>query len=146
MELYAMKLFHSNREGLVELEDDVLSIVAQVREAYGDRVKICLEPTTGQFVFSENGADGTERLIFTAEALDARCLTRLMQADSHGRGYTDAYDLMEREQDELRAQQEEANRARIRDEAERLAHALKRGGAVESLPLTVPISKGLPDA
>jgi hypothetical protein len=127
MELHAVKTFYTARDGLVELEDDVLSIVSQVREAFGDKVKICLEPTTGHYVFTENSADGTERLIFTSETLDARCLTRLQAADSTGRGYIDAYDLMEKEQDEYRAQQDEERLDRVREAGERLAWALGDG-------------------
>jgi len=143
MELKAVKMFYDARLGLVELEDDVLSIVSQVRELYGNKVKICLEPTTGHYVFSENSADGTERLIFTTPTLDARCLTRLVAADSTARGYTDAYELMEREQDEFRAREQEQMRETIRDEAERLTHALKHSGAVPHLPLQVNVPKGI---
>jgi hypothetical protein len=141
MELFATKMFYDNRYGLVELEDDVLSVVSQVRELYGNKVKICLEPTTGHYVFSENSADGTERLIFTSETLDARCLTRLIAADSTARGYTDAYDAMEREQDEFRAREDDAMKEQIRDHAERLTHALKKDGAVPHHPLQVNVPK-----
>ena len=127
MELHAVKMFYDRREGLVELEDDVLSIVSQVREAFGDKVKICLEPTTGHYVFSENSADGTERLIFTTEVLDGRCLTRLIAADSNARGYKDAYELMEKEQDDYRAARDEEKLDRIREAAEGLAWALGDG-------------------
>lgn len=143
MELHAIKTFYDNRHGLVELEDDVLSVVSQVREAFGDKVKICLEPTTGHYVFTENSADGTERLIFTTEVLDARCLTRLQDADSTRRGYSDAYDAMEKEQDDFRAREDELMKDKIRDGAEQLAHALKMGGAVPHLPLQVNVPRGI---
>jgi hypothetical protein len=128
MELYAMKSWYDNREGLVELEDDVLSIVRQVRELYGHRIKICLEPTTGQYVFSENCEDGTERLIFVTGELDARALDRLLRADSQLRGYTDAYDEAEREHDRNLEERDAASLERIRDAGERLAWALEEDG------------------
>src|SRR5215471_7199231 len=128
MELYAMKSWYDNREGFVELEDDVLSIVRQVRELYGHAIKICLEPTTGQYVFSENCEDGTERLIFMTDELDARCLERLLRADSQLRGYVDPYDEHEREQDQIWADQHEASMERVHDAGERLAWALEQDG------------------
>jgi len=142
MELHAVKAFYSRREGLVELEDDVLSIVRQVREAHGDRVKISWEPTTEMYVFSENCGDGTERLIFMVEELDGRTLERLAQADSFSRGYVDAYDRTEREQDEAFAAREEAARERLRDQGERLAHALKKDG-IGPHPLQIRVTKDL---
>jgi hypothetical protein len=128
MELYAMKSWYDNREGFVELQDDVLSIVRQVRELYGHRIKICLEPTTGEYVFSENCEDGTERLIFGTSELDARCLERLLRADSHLRGYTDPYDEAEREQDEFFEEKDRQALDKIGDAGERLAWALEEDG------------------
>jgi hypothetical protein len=128
MELYAMKSFYTAREGLVQLDDDVLSIVRQVRELYGHKVKICLEPTTEEYVFSENCEDGTERLIFTTPDLDARCIQRLQDADSQLRGYQDAYDRAEHEQDELDRSKDEKSMDGIRDAGERLAWALEEDG------------------
>lgn len=142
MELHAIKTFYSRREGLVELEDDVLSIVRQVREAHGNRVKICWEPTTGMYVFSENCEDGTERLIFMVEELDGRALERLAQADSLSRGYDDAYDRLEREQDEAFARADEEKAERLREEGERLAHALKQDG-IGPHPLQVAVPRGV---
>lgn len=128
MELRAMRTFYTAREGLVSLDDDVLSIVSQVKQLYGNRIKVCLEPTTGEYVFSENCEDGSERLIFTTTELDARCLERLLQADSQLRGYEDPYDRAEREQDEaLRAADEQALDG-IRDAGERLAWAMEEDG------------------
>jgi hypothetical protein len=128
MELRALKTFYSLREGLVTLEDDVLSVVRQVRELYGDRIKICLEPTTGQYVFSENCGDGSERLIFTTPSLDARSLQRLLTADSQLRGYEDPYDKAEREQDEAFMEKDKTALDGIRDAGERLAWAMEEDG------------------
>jgi hypothetical protein len=133
MELHAVKTFYTDQDGLVTLEDDVLSIVRQVREQYGNRVNIRLEPTTGQYVFSENCADGTERLIFASEHLDQRDLDRLMQADSTLRGYEDTYEKAEREQDEDQAQMEKEMLEELREQGERLAHALRQDGVDDSL-------------
>lgn len=140
MELHAVKAYYSQHHGLVELEDDVLSIVRQVREVYGNRVKIAWEPTTEHYVFSEHCDDGTERLIFTTPELDGRALERLLRSDSHGRGYEDVYDRQEREQDEAFAARQEADRERLRESGERLAHAMKKDD-IGRYPLSIAIPR-----
>lgn len=140
MELFAMKTFYDAREGLVELDDDVLSIVSQVRELYGHKIKICLEPTTGQYVFSENSEDGTERLIFVTDELDGRSLDRLQRADSQLRGYEDPYAAAEREQDEALAAIDRANLDRLGDAGERLAWAFEEDGKGTHASILVPKS------
>ena len=142
MEIHAIKAFYSARDGLVELEDDVLSIVRQIREVYGNKVKVAWEPTTEYFVLSENCEDGTERLIFTCEQLDGRALERLLQADGHRRGYEDAYDRQEREQDEAFAESDGNYRDALRDSGERLAHALKKDD-IGPHPLKVAVPRSL---
>lgn len=136
-QLHAVKTFYDNREGLVELEDDVLSIVRQVRELYGDAITVSVEPTTGQFVFTEHCEDGTDRLIFACNELDARSLDRLQRADSRSPGYEDAYDAAEREQDAAHAAADSVLREKIWEEGERLAHALRQDGADTPMPLKV---------
>src|SRR6266516_2698587 len=127
MELHAVKTFYTARDGLVSLEDDVLSVVRQVRELYGDRIKVCMEQTTGEYVFSENCADGTERLIFTTTELDGRALLRLQQADSQSRGYEDAYDRQEHEQDEEFERRQKESLEKLAPAAEELAWSLGDG-------------------
>src|SRR5215469_925651 len=62
--LHAIRSFYDQRLGLVTLEDDVLSVVRQVRELYGGRVFVLLDEITGAYHLVENSAEGTERLIF----------------------------------------------------------------------------------
>ena len=127
MELHAIPTFYTARHGMVTLEDDVLSIVRQVKQVYGDRVVIELDDHTGVYHFIEHCEDGTDRLIFTTDHLDNRDLERLMRADSTGRLYEDPYDAAEREQDELQAAIDESKMDGVRDAAERLAWALGDG-------------------
>jgi len=127
MELRAIKSFYSAREGMVTLSDDVLSIVRQVRELYGDKISINWEPTTEHYVFIENCEDGTERLIFTTPELDGRAFERLLVSDSQSRVYEDPYDASEREQDELQAQRDEVHMEKIRSAGEELAWSLGDG-------------------
>jgi hypothetical protein len=126
MELHAVKCFYTDREGMVELEDDVLSIVRQVRDLYGGRVKVTWEPTTDHYVFIENGEDGTERLIFTTTDLDGRALDRLIASDSRARGYEDAYDKMERDQDQDQARMDDADMEPVREAGEMLHWVFNR--------------------
>ena len=137
--LHALKTYYDHRHGLVTLEDDVLSIVRQVRELYGDRVYILLDEHSGFYHFVEHDGQ-TERLIFTTETLDARSLERLQRADSHSRGYVDSYDEVEREQDALHEEQERSLRERIREPLERFVHTLRQDGVEPLLPTPVPIS------
>jgi hypothetical protein len=135
MELRAIKSYYDAHQGLVTLEDDVLSIVCQVRELYGDRIRICWEPTTEHYVFSENCVDGSERLIFTTPELDGRALDRLRRSDSQSRTYQDPYDAAEREQDELHARIDENYKGYIGEAGAHLVHAMKRDGMAPRLPL-----------
>src|SRR4051812_35767202 len=115
MELHALKAFYDGQEGLVELEDDVLSIVRQVKEATDGKVTIHMEPTSGEYVLVEHCEDGTDRLVMTTAELDARVLERLYRGDSTSRGYVDSYAEAEAEQDRLQAQIEEQGMERVRD-------------------------------
>src|SRR5215471_14099802 len=102
--LFAIKSYYDAELGqLVTLDDDVLSIVRQVRELYGDKVAINLDPRTGWYHVTEHCSDGTERLILSTDELDGRILRRIMEADSEWHGYKDPYDAAEREQDEAQA-------------------------------------------
>jgi len=143
MELRAIKTFYTARDGLVTLDDDVLSIVRQVRERYGDRVKISLEQTTGEYVFSELGEDNTERLIFTTPELDGRALERLLQADSYSRTYEDPYEAAEREQDKLQDEIEARSREKLAEAGERLSHAFRKDGIDDVYPLAVTPGRDL---
>jgi hypothetical protein len=147
LKLPAIQSFYSNREGLVTLEDDVLSIVSRVRELYGQRVQIEVDPVTGWFHFVEYCGDGEIRLIFTVPSLDGEdVLDRLMRSDAHSRAYQDPYEAAEREQDSIQRRLDELARERVREGGEKLAHALKKDGAMPRLPMSVPITKGLPSA
>lgn len=145
-QLRAIKMFYSAREGLVTLEDDVLSIVRSIRESYGDRITVHWEPTSEKFVFVENCADGAERLIFVSDTLDARILDRLHRADSQGRGYIDTYEESERDQDRLHAEIQKGQSEQIYDMGERVAHALRQDGIAGPMPLKVAIPRSLHDA
>jgi hypothetical protein len=145
-QLYAIKAWYDNRLGMVTLEDDVLSIVRQVRELYGGRITIELDPDRGCYHFVEHCEDHTDRLIFSVGELDARALERLQGADSQVRGHEDPYDAAEREQDAIWNAQEEASREVVRSHGEELAHALKKDGVMPRLPLTVSIPRVVDDA
>lgn len=144
MELLPMKHWYDARDGWVELQDDVLSIVRQVRELYGNRITIELAPgdTPEPYAFVEHCEDTTDRLIFTCATLDGRAIERLQRSDSHSRVYVDPYEESEREHDRISEEFEENAKSRIRAIGEQIAHALKREGRAESLPLTVGLNSG----
>jgi|SRR5215471_4224035 len=146
MELRAIKSYYDNRRGLVTLDNDVLSIVSQVRERYGNRIRICWDEFSEHFVFSEVCDDQVERLIFTTPELDGRALDRLIRSDSQLRGYVDPYDAAEREQDALEQATNDETRARVSEPLERFIHQLKRDGTEPRLPLAVAVPKEVRDA
>jgi len=146
MELHAVKAWYDHRVGMVTLEDDVLSIVRQVRERYGTKVSVELDENQGVYHFVEHGEDHTDRLIFSTSELDHRALERLLRSDSHSRTYQDPYDAAERSQDELNAQKDRVFGEKVQEVGEELAHALRKEGMAPYFPTPVAIPKGIDDA
>jgi len=139
--LHAVRSYYSSgRRGFVTLDDDVLSIVRQVRELYGDSVTIEVDPVTDWFHFVGH-ENGTDYLIFSTDLLDARALDRLLQGDSRWRGHQDPYLAVEREQDALDAAKDAASMGKIVEAGEMLAYYMKREGRAERLPTTVAIPR-----
>jgi len=138
--LHAVKRFYSASRGLVTLDDDVLSIVRQVRELYGEKVTIEVDPETDWFHFVGH-ENGTDYLIFSTDRLDSRALNRLLEGDSHRRGHRDPYLAVEREQDALNEAKDAASMGKIVEAGEMLAFYMKREGKAERLPTTVAIPK-----
>jgi len=143
MEMLPMKAWYDREHGVVELEDDVLSVVRHVREIYGTHISIELIPDSPEpYAFVEHCEDGTDRLVFTCVELDGRALERLLRSDSHTRGYVDPYEAQEAEHDALQDAKDEHSREQLMEVAEEMAYALKREGKGESLPLTVGLNSG----
>ena len=136
MELRTLKTWYTARDGWVTLDDDVLSIVRQVRDLFGQRITVEMNPQNGDYVFVEHCEDGVDRLIFTTQELDGRCVERLLRSDSQGRAYQDPYDAAERAQDDQQRAIDEYYRGYIGEAGEHLAHAMKRDGMAPRLPLT----------
>lgn len=147
LKLPALKSFYSHRMGLLTLDDDVLGIVSQVRQEFGNRVQIELDPDTGWYHFVEYCEDTTMRLIFSVLDLDSEdVLDRLRRADSQSRLYEDPYEAAERDQDEAQKLIDEQIKERIREHGEELAHALREGGMAPHFLVPVAIPKDIPNA
>jgi len=143
MEMLPMKAWYDRDRGVIELEDDVLSIVRHVREIYGGNVTIELLPDSHEpYAFVEHCEDGSDRLIFTTMTLDGRALERLLRSDSHSRHFVDPYDEQEQAHDRLQEEKDRASQEKLLPVAEEIAYALKREGRAESLPLTVGLNAG----
>ena len=143
MEILPMKAWYDRERGVIELEDDVLSIVRHVREIYGENITIELLPDNPEpYAFVEHCEDGTDRLVFTCVELDGRALERLLRSDSHGRAFIDPYDEAEQAHDALQEAKDEHSKEQLREVSEEMTYALKREGRAESLPLTVGLNKG----
>ncbi len=141
MRLYGIKSWYDSREGMITVEDDVLSVVRQVRELYEDRITVELDPDSGLYHFVEHCDDHTDRLIFSSAELTPKELERLLLADSQGRAYQDPYDAAEREQDEFHANAERANSEKVQEMGEQLLYALRREGRAPRLTRPVVIPK-----
>ena len=125
------------------LDDDVLSIVAQVRQEYGNKVSIQLDPDTGWYHFVGHEEDTTERLIFSTDCLDPRALDRLHKADAHGRGFEDSYDAAERAQDDAQAAIDRAHAEKVAESGEELLHYVQKAGQAPFLTKQVFIPRGV---
>jgi hypothetical protein len=137
----ALRSFYDNRLGLVTLSDDVLGVVEQVRELYDGKVWVELDEGTGAYHFVEKCEDGTERLIFTTDALDGRALTRLREADSTYRFHEDPYAKAEREQDELQAAIDKKHSEALLEIGEEFAFEMRRAGKAPHFPVPVAIPR-----
>lgn len=133
MEVHAVKTWFDQKHGVVELDGDVLNIVEQVKVIGDGRLHIFYNPQTDGFDVVESCLDGTDRLVFSADALDQRILDRLHKADHWGSEnperpkLTDENDFLsdiERHNQELEDEKDEAGRDKLGDAGERLAWAL----------------------
>lgn len=136
MEIRAIKTWHDLRHGVVELEDDVLGIVQQIQQL-DPRLHVFYNDQTEKFDLVESCLDGTDRLVFSVEELDARVLHRLMGADHWGGNPTperfirpddeDFVAQMDADNEAHEAALDEESRDKLRDAGERLAWALDIG-------------------
>ena len=116
MDMLPLKACYNHDRGVIELEDDVLSIVRQVRELYGRRITIELLPENPEpYAFVEHCEDKVDRLIFTCVDLDGRALERLQRSDSHSRQYVDPYEEAERAQDREQELRDEHSKEQLRE-------------------------------
>lgn len=142
-QLHALRSWYSaERQGFITLENDVLGIVSQVRDLYGDKITIEMDERSGIFTFVEH-ADGTDRLIFQTTELDGRALDRLVLADSQSKGYQDPYDAAERVQDEAQVHQDDQYKEYINQSGEELLFHLQREGRAPFLTKQVFVPKDL---
>lgn len=139
--LPALKSFYANGMGLVTLEDDVLSIVSQVREMTDGKVKVQLDPDTGWYHLVEFCEDTTQRLVFSVEDLDGRVIDRLGRADSRRSDHEDPYAAAEREQDEAQAAIDKAYAESVVEHGEEMLFHIRQAGAAPRLPLPVSIPR-----
>jgi hypothetical protein len=145
MELHAVKTWYDQRYGVVAVEDDVLSVVRQVREI-DPRIHIYHNEQTGQFDLVEHCLDGIERLIFSVAELDPRVISRLREGDSWRDGNPDHVvpdeddflTKVEADQEKLQKEIEEGHMDKISDAGERLAWALDIAGVGYGGSISVP--------
>jgi hypothetical protein len=115
----------------------VLNVVREVREL-DPRISVYYNPQTDGFDLVESCLDGTDRLIFSVEELDARVLHRLRGLDHWGGNETPERFVLSDDEDfaarvdadneALKAEQQEQFRDQLGDAGERLAWAMDIAG------------------
>lgn len=135
MEVHAVKTWYDQRRGVVEVEDDVASIVREIREI-DPRIHVFWNEQTQRFDLVESCLDSTDRLIFSVDELDGRVPQRLRMGNSwlgdtpeHGL-VPDSEDFLTRMEAEQEAEQRSITEKfmdRVRDAGERLAWAMGDG-------------------
>jgi hypothetical protein len=139
MELYGVKTWFDTRHGVVALEDDVLGIVQRLKELGEGRISVYYNEQSDGYDIVERCLDGTDRLVFSVDKLDQRCVDRLLTADHWGSENPDHRDdflpesedfasQMDRDNEELLQGHEEKSRDKLRAAGERLGWALEEDG------------------
>jgi hypothetical protein len=134
MEVHAVRTWFDQKHGVVLVEDDVASIVREIREI-DPRIHVFWNEQTQRFDLVESCLDGTDRLIFSTSELDARVPQRLRMGDSWLGGNPshvvpddeDFLAAMEAEQEREQAGVMERLMDRVHDAGERFAWALGDG-------------------
>jgi hypothetical protein len=133
MELFAVKTWHDQHHGVVEIDDDVQSIVSQVKVIGEGRIHVFYNEQTGNYDLVEHCLDGVQRLIFSVRELDGRVIHRLRAADHWLDGnpehvLDDEHDFaakVDNFNEMLEARIHELQMDEVRDAGERLHSALK---------------------
>lgn len=127
-----MSYVDANLGRVVEVEDDVLGIKAQIQERWPS-LRVYLDKdnfSAGHppWIVTEVCLDGVERLIGEYEALDGRLIRRLELADQYARDSVDPCDLIDKLNDEVEKKMEAELIDKMGENNERLLHAMRKDG------------------
>lgn len=137
MEIRAIKTWVDTHHGVVSITDDVLSIVQRMREI-DPRLKVYYNEQRGEYNIVEACLDGTDRLVFTVEDLDARVISRLLECDQWNPNNPDVLDKIDKHNEGVEAEIDRVNRDKIGEVGERLAWALEEDGRGVHASILVP--------
>ena len=137
MEIRAIKTWVDTHHGVVGITDDVLSIVQRMREI-DPRLKVYYNEQRGEYNIVEACLDGTDRLVFTVEDLDARVISRLLECDQWNPNNPDVLDKIDKHNEGVEAEIDRVNRDKIGEVGERLAWALEEDGRGVHASILVP--------
>lgn len=141
MELHAIKSWYDQHHGLVELTDDVLGVVKQVKALGEGRLSVFYNAQSDGYDIVERCLDHTDRLVFSVKELDARVVERLHLADHWGASTPDRSDLksghdfadeIEELNEAMMSLKDEASRDKLGDAGERLAWAFDIGVGINA--------------
>lgn len=136
MELHAVRTWFDKNHGMVSVDDHVTNVIRDIREISDGRVRVYYNTQSGGYDLVETCDDHTDRLVFSTDALDQRCVERLRAADHWLGGNSehqvpDEEDFVSRldaENEEIRKNLEQENWGRVGDAAERIAWAMEFDG------------------
>jgi len=137
MEIRAIKTWHDTHHGMVSITDDVLSIVQRIREI-DSRLKVYYNEQRDEYNIVETSLDGVDRLVFTVETLDARVISRLLECDQWNPDNPDVLDKIDKHNEGVQADIDQANREKIDEVGERLAWALEEDGKGTHASILIP--------
>lgn len=127
-----LSLVDANGGRLVTYEQDVLDIQNDIRARWPGLVDCFFDLENEEWVITVQDPDGTERALFTTEALSQSTIDRIHRSDQESRSYEDPnkkWDQWDREEDRAKDRRfEEA----IGEVAERLFFALRKDGQIHS--------------
>jgi len=151
VELHAVSTWFDAKKGsVIELEDDVQSVVRQVKEI-DPRLHVFYNEQTNGFDIVEHCLDGAQRLVFSVKELDARVVSRLHEGDTWLGGNPehlvpdedDFLTRMEAVQEAYHRDKEAMALEKVADAGERLAWALGDGKFGSGYKQSISVKKDI---
>lgn len=118
-----------NRNCLVTIEDDVLSVKKQILDRWPDFIgDVYWDKDRMVWIITQIEVDGTESLLFESQTLDQRVIGRIEAADRWSRDNPDILDEIDKLNDQREKEIDAKTNEQLVEVADRLRHAWKKDG------------------